>query len=73
MTRLKGGNQKWLTNMGNQLMQLESTGRLTQIGWVGWRKIVTPEGKHLAIIMTKSMTKDAKWAGRYDGKLYQDK
>ena len=72
-TRLKGENQKLTVDMGGKIMQVETGGTLTQVGCVAWRKITTPQGKHLGILMTKSMDKDATWGGRYDGKLYQDK
>ncbi|MBZ5621728.1 MAG: hypothetical protein LAQ69_23820 [Acidobacteriia bacterium] len=73
VTRLKGESQKWTVDMGEKIMQVETGGTLTQVGCVAWRKITTPQGKHLGILMTKSMGKDATWGGRYDGKLYQDK
>lgn len=72
MTRL-GASRKWIGDFGGTIMQLEPGGKLVQVGWVGWRKITTPPGTHLVIPMAKSMAKDAKWAGRYDGKLYQDR
>lgn len=71
--RLQGDEQKGITDIGGKIMQVEADGKMTQVGWVSWRKITTPQGTHLGILMTKSMASDAKWAGRYDGKLYQDK
>jgi len=60
--------------LGDKIYALEKNNQLTQVGWVGWRKITTLEDKNqLVILMTKSMARNAKWAGRYDGKIYQDK
>jgi hypothetical protein len=73
MFRLKGENKKWTADRGGGIFQLGPNGRLLQIGWVGWRKITTPKGETFAILMTKGVTADAKWAGRYDGRLYRDK
>ena len=73
MIRLRGEGQKWTRDMGGRIMQREADGKVAQAGWVSWRKVTTPEGNHLAILMTKSMDKEAKWAGRYDGKLYEDR
>lgn len=59
--------------LGEKIFSIEKNGQLTQEGWVGWREIITSEGKQLVILMTKGMDANAKWAGRYDGKLYKDK
>jgi hypothetical protein len=71
-TRMVNPNAPWITYLGNKIFSIEKDG-LTQIGWFDWRKIVTHEGTTLVILMTKGVDKDAKWAGRYDGKLYKDK
>jgi hypothetical protein len=73
MTRLKGPNQKWTTDLGGRIVERGPGGRLAQVGWVSWRKITLPHGTHLALLMTKTMDPGAKWAGRYGGRLYQDK
>jgi hypothetical protein len=62
----------WSVALGNGIFQANDDGTLAQKGWVGWRKITTPEGKWLVILMTKGMDRSAKWAGRYDGVLYMD-
>jgi len=72
MTRL-GTNGRCTADFGNKIIQLRAGGKLVQVGWVGWRKITAPEGTHLAIVMTKSMAKGARWAGRYDDTLYKDR
>jgi hypothetical protein len=73
MTRLGGAKAKWIGDFGGTIKQLGADDKLIQVGWVGWRKITTPDGRRLVIPMAKSMAKEAKWAGRYDGKLYQDR
>jgi hypothetical protein len=72
VTRLETDDAKWTTDLGGRIMQRSADGRLTQIGWVGWRRITTPDNSHVALLMTKSMDADARWAGRHDGKLYRD-
>jgi hypothetical protein len=71
-TRLRG-SQAWLTEWGGKIMQVEAEGKLRQVGCVGWRRVTTPEGRSLGILMTKGMATNGRWAGRYEGKLYRDR
>ncbi len=71
-TRLRG-SQAWLTELGGKIMQVEAGGTLRQVGWAGWRRVTTPEGRSLGVLMTKGMAANGRWAGRYEGKLYRDR
>jgi hypothetical protein len=62
----------WAVALGDKIYQVEKNGKLVQKGWIEWRKIATPEGEALVILMTKGMDKNSRWAGRYDGILYVD-
>jgi hypothetical protein len=73
MHRLGGSSGKWTAGLGDKVMQLEPDGKLAQVGWVGWRRVTTPQGEPVILLMTKSMAKDDVWAGRYDGKWYVEK
>lgn len=73
-TRISTGNSPWVIQLGDKIYtKADKDKKLTQVGWAGWRKITANDGKQMIILMTKGMSKNSKWAGRYDGILYVDK
>lgn len=73
-SRITAGKSPWVIQLGDKIYtKADKDKKLTQVGWVGWRKITANDGKQMVILMTKGMSKNSKWAGRYDGKLYVEK
>jgi hypothetical protein len=71
-TRMANQNSAWITCLGDKIFKIQEDGNITQIGWFGWRKIKTPGGSTLVILMTKGIEDNSKWAGQYNGRIYQD-
>ncbi len=63
-------NAEWTVQLGNKIVEITNKGH-TQIGWVTWRTIRLPNKNEQTILMTKTMVKNAKWIGRFNGKLYE--
>jgi hypothetical protein len=63
----------WAAALGDKVYSIDGKKAMTQKGWIGWRRIVAPDGRKLVILMTKGMDAKARWAGRFDGVLYEDK
>ncbi len=71
ISRLTGARDApWMLDLGGKIYAKDKDGKLTQVGFVGWRKVVLPDGKPTVLLMTRGMEKDAPWAGRKDDKLY---
>lgn len=68
-----GKDDKWCFFAGGKVYSQEPDGKITQIGWMGWRVVTPPKGDKLMVMMTKGMNNDAKWLGKHDGKYYIEK
>ena len=70
--RLLNGSGRWLVRIAERIYSVGEDGELTLEGYAGWRKITTPDGRTLVLVMTKAAARGSYWAGRFEGKLYRD-
>jgi len=70
--RLAAGDGRWIVQIGERVYAVGEEGDLAPLCLAGWRKIVTPDGRTLVIVMTRGLEKGSPWTGRFEGKLYRD-
>lgn len=68
--RLAKPGTEWTVQLGNKIVEISDEGQ-KQIGWASWRTITLPDQSRQTILMTKAMDPNARWIGRFDGKLYE--
>jgi len=70
--RLAAGDGRWIVQIGESVCAVGEDGDLTPLCHAGWRRIETPDGRTLVIVMTRGLEKGSPWTGRFEGRLYRD-
>jgi hypothetical protein len=70
MCQRSGEHATWCFAGDNGKVYLQDqTGKVIQIGWMGWRIATLSNGEKPMILMTKGMGDAARWSGKHGGKL----
>ncbi len=74
MTQKQGDEKNWYFESGDgKIFSQDPAGKIRQVGFMEWRVVALPRGEKVLIPMTKGMSNNAHWSGKYNAIRYVEK